>query len=309
MLSRYEYRSRTGTRALERRGFTLVELLVVIGIIAALISILLPTVNRARASAVGVQCRANLHSLGEAFTMYAQANRNTICFYVPKDSSMPTSATNPMTWWFGSITAPGMTASFGPTGGLIYPYCKTDLVHFLDDPATQNEGLSPSSNTYAGTTISPAYGIPNQLSMGYAYNGDTGAYQSPVPVPYGLRLNSVQIPTQTVLMADAALAGNGSYQRSSYVYEPIYGNGVSSPFYTPSFQGRHLHRGNVLWFDGHVTAEPVTYGTEAMVPNTSLMKKVDVGFLTPSNDITTLNANYYFFLNKTAHNLNTGNVW
>ena len=57
------------------RGFTLIELLVVVAIIALLVSILLPSLQRAREQAMMAPCAANLHQLGIGLTMYTEDNR------------------------------------------------------------------------------------------------------------------------------------------------------------------------------------------------------------------------------------------
>ncbi|MEM7806955.1 MAG: type II secretion system protein [Planctomycetota bacterium] len=59
------------TPASQRRGFTLVELLVVIGIIALLVGILLPTLSRARQSANDIKCASNMRTLAQSMTNYS----------------------------------------------------------------------------------------------------------------------------------------------------------------------------------------------------------------------------------------------
>jgi prepilin-type N-terminal cleavage/methylation domain-containing protein len=58
------------------RGFTIVELLVVVAIIASLVAFLMPALSRARAQALSVQCQSNLRQIGNALRAYANDFRD-----------------------------------------------------------------------------------------------------------------------------------------------------------------------------------------------------------------------------------------
>lgn len=69
-----------GCRGRSRRAFTLIELLVVIAVIALLLSVLLPSLSKAKDQAKLVVCTSNLHAIGIAVHAYASSNNDTIPF-------------------------------------------------------------------------------------------------------------------------------------------------------------------------------------------------------------------------------------
>ena len=98
------------------KAFTLVELLVVIGVIALLISLLLPALGRARQQATSLSCQSNLRSIGQNLAIYASQNKG----YLPYGSALTGSGQTSQSWsWPDIVTLISQpklttTAQFGP---------------------------------------------------------------------------------------------------------------------------------------------------------------------------------------------------
>jgi len=141
------------------RAFTLIELLVVIGIIALLISILLPALVRARAQANDVACASNIRQIAIALRIYATENHDLL---PPIECPDPSGI---VTWqvpiWQYVVGRPLPTTDF--TGGGSYSY----LAHTVFEcPVARN------SRVHTGTDLD-GYSTSNHLQNGYAMNATT----------------------------------------------------------------------------------------------------------------------------------------
>ena len=225
-------------------GFTLLELLVVLSVIALLASILLPGLSAARAQAKSVACRSNLQQIQRANTYYLQDSGG---MYVPGAANF---RFKNLQRWHGERDREGeafdssrgpLVLYLGPEGAI--RRCTTFPA---DEIAAQGDGFERGNGGYG---YNNAYIGVQTVAAGT----DRAIVKSDLAGAYASR---VKYPGETVMFTDAAFAERTliEYSFAEPRYHPQYDSRAD-----PSIHFRHHKAANVAWCDGHVTGESRTF--------------------------------------------------
>jgi prepilin-type processing-associated H-X9-DG protein/prepilin-type N-terminal cleavage/methylation domain-containing protein len=242
-----------------RTAFTLVELLVVIGIIALLIGILMPVLGRAREQGRQTLCLSNIRQFATANQMYGGEYKgwNLAGYWGwtqasggwPASTPPVPAADTPRRYWFNTGALAGYLAvkNSNPEGGR-YPVGL----------------LCPNNKLSFERATTDGYTIHNSYSSNYTDLPGMAARLAPA-YWNAWRMNEVISPSEKVQFCDGTSEGVSVYGANAKpnstirYFDPYYGGETHEP---PDKGGavayRHSKGANVAYYDGHAGWAPMT---------------------------------------------------
>lgn len=260
-----------------RVGFTLVELLVVIGIIALLISILLPSLGKARAQALSIKCKSNMRQIYQASMFFVNDTNGRL----PRgphvaDAVGLMSATQLATdeqtfaWLLLGNSDPTSCGQADFDHGALWKYIKGDSAKTVMICPTDN-GDDPVRRS--GNIVT----LASPRNFSYSLNGgidDLVTTRDGGGFLWGLKLAKVIHPPEMIMIIEELAPNDG------------YGSGVWGTGQDDRPSGRHGNRrrtitgtiqdtsgtGNYVFFDGHVEELPI----ESIINHSELFTPIGV---------------------------------
>jgi len=229
-------KTRTPRAGAWRAAFTVIELLVVIGVIAVLAALLFPALARSKAAAQRIQCAGNLRQLTLATHLYWEDNGT--CFRYGGAFT-----NGGQLYWFGWI-GPGAEGErpFDASAGVLYQYLQGRTI-----------ALCPAFARFISQTKWKA----NSATYGYGYNLHLSVAPSEKPLNPGAILR----PSEIALFADAAQVNTWQAPASPaypMLEEWYY---IDDNTNQPNCHFRHNAKANTAFCDGHIAAEKFIAGS------------------------------------------------
>ena len=203
---------------MKQKGFTLIEILVTVALIAVFAAVLSPVLSRVREKGRQTSCTSNLKQLGMAFTQYAQDYND----HFPNVLWQSGGVNREGGWVFYSAYDPnGFNSSFDVTRGSLFPYTKNAQIYICpSDPVGRKTGNSYTLN----------YGMWRDIQLPYCF---------------GRELPDIQYPSLFIMaVAGQETLGASTDDGAGFVCVPSDGTCTTATW--------HSGGENVLHVDGHV---------------------------------------------------------